>query len=123
MLVPARACLPVESEGIAQVLEGPRVLERLRVRDDHQREPPDAGASGGVGGKQRRVRVHLFQVLQDRERLRESDVAVDQQRNAALGVLGAIGICELFAGPEIDEHVLTREALPLERDPHPVARR
>src|SRR6185369_11606026 len=65
---------------LAQMGERARVVERVNLARDNQREHPHARAAERVLGKERRLRMRLVEVLDDRERLRQYLPVIEHQR-------------------------------------------
>jgi len=62
----------------------------MRLARDRQRERANARARGCVARQQRRLGLRLLQVLEDRERLWNRELAVDERRHDLLRVQRAI---------------------------------
>src|SRR5439155_1065101 len=100
--------------------------EVLRVREEALREveqalerlAADPGPLGRVGRQERRARVALFQVLDDRARLVERDAVVLERRH--LAVRAARQVCGrlVLALLEAQQHGLVDEPLLLEHELH-----
>jgi len=90
----------------------PRFLQRVRVGREHEREPADPGAGGGVAGQQRRMRVRLVQPLDDGERLDNGGAVVGHERgDQALRVDGQVARRPLVAAAQPTGDMVGREVL------------
>jgi hypothetical protein len=84
---------------------------------------PRTRAAARVGRQQRRARLCLLQVFENRHRLEERRVVVDDKgRHDGLRVHCLVTVGVLLAFEEIDRSLLERNALQLERDPHAAGR-
>jgi len=81
------------------------------------RQRPDAGAAARIGGQQRRLGMHLVQVLHDGHRLKEHvAVVLDERGDHHLRVDGSVLGLALLAGIEIDVDGLVGEPLEIKGD-------
>ena len=112
-----------EAEVATQDANGPEVLQRLNLAGDRQRDLACARAAGWLLGKQRRLRVLLLEVLENREALAHHQLTVFQRRDESLGIAREPLVSALLAPTQVHEVTLEGQSLPVERDPHAVGAR
>jgi hypothetical protein len=83
--------------------------QRVRVGDVDQGEPAAPGPCGRVFGQQRRLGVFFIEVFEDRQRLEQLRIAVDQRRHHHLRVDRLVGWVELVALFEMQVGILVAE--------------
>ena len=97
----------------------------MKIAGDPKRQCADSRPVLGCRGQERRLGVGLIEILEDRERLGQHRVAIDQHRHQLLRIERAEFGAELLAAAlgEMDEMApLGREALEIEADAHAKAR-
>jgi hypothetical protein len=90
--------------------------QRVGVSHVDQCEPAHPGPRLRIGGQQRRLRVLLLEIFENGQRLEELDITVDQGWDDHLRIDRAVRIGELVALLEVQEAVLPRDALQVQRD-------
>src|SRR5262249_4577230 len=82
-------------------------------------------AVGGFLGQNRRLGMALFEVFDDRERLRQHAAVVFERRQQRLGVFRDVGGGQVLAAaaPPTNRPRLGSAALQIERDAHAIGRR
>ena len=80
----------VEAVRASQVPSDTGVLQGMDIAGDHQRQLAHARALGLIAGQKWRIRMCLFQVLQDRERLPEDPTAFFDRRDESLWIDGEV---------------------------------
>src|SRR5712691_7550961 len=104
-----------------EVASDARNHQRMPVAHDDLREPANARPAARVRRQERRLRVRLLQVLEDRHRLEKRRTPVDNQRgDHALRVDGLVFFAVLLSLQQIDRDLLGIEAFERERDAHAV---
>ncbi len=95
----------------------------MNVAGDDQRQRPDMGRLAGVGRNQRRLGAGRVEKFYDGQALEEGLPVDLQRRHQALRVQSPIFRPLLPAFEQVQGHAFIADALEVERDPHPVARR
>src|SRR5258708_3543232 len=116
MLDPRRFRCFIEFEHVRQVIADARHDERMRIRDIDQREAAHPGARQRIHRQDRRFRVFLLEIFEDRDRLEKLGIAVEKRWHDRLRVRGLVFRLELFAAIEVDEDFLALQSLEVERD-------
>ena len=87
------------------------VLNRVGVASERHRKGADVGTAQRILRQQRRLRVGLFQPLDDGQRLSDSDVIILQRRHQPLRVDREVGWLALLALAQMMRQVLRTEPL------------
>ncbi len=116
--VPAVLLLFGERQVAHQVAQHPQVVERMDLAGDRQCRRAHVGAQFRLMRQKRRLRPGLFQVLDDRQRLRQAPAFVLQHRHQLGRVECLEVIAQVFVLQQADWHDLVRQPLEMERDPH-----
>ena len=108
---------------VVEIAPHARHQQRMALAGDHQRQRADPGAAARVLRQQRRGRMGLFEIFDDRERLHQRGaVIVDQGRQRHLRIEVAELVGAVRVGVEIDIDGFGRKALEIERDANPQTR-
>jgi hypothetical protein len=119
MVIPrGRHRLLVEAEWTAQEVQHSQIVERVHLARHRHRHRTHACTRGGVGGKQRRLRILFLEVFDDGERLRDDLPAIIQGGNQTLRIQpeefrrAMLGIAQMLGDG------LVGQRLEVERDAH-----
>src|SRR4051812_32944042 len=108
MPAPGEALRFAQIELALQELADARHDERMRVAGDDLREAAHARPAARIGRQERRLREALLEVFENGKRLEQRwTVVVDERRQHALRVDGAVFGRVLHAGLEVDHELLT----------------
>ena len=107
---------------LAEILQDAQVVDGMDVAGDGLRQRPDPRPVLGRGRQQRRQRMDLVEIFDDRQRLGEGPVPGLQRRHGAERTQRAVGGLVLLAAvtQQMDRHRFIGQALQVERDAHPV---
>src|SRR3546814_5998094 len=97
MAKPQRTPGIINADGVAQVVQGAGVLQRLQIGRYCQRKRLNLSAPPRGFGHQPRCGLQRVQILDDRQRLRDPEFTIDQQRHATLRVERTIRFGKLLA--------------------------
>src|SRR5690606_8342657 len=103
-------------------LQHAQVVERVDVAGDHLRQRAHALAVARGRRHQRRLRPHLVQVLEDRQRLPQHALPLLQHRHQFLrvGLAEGVGVLLAAVAHQVHRDDLVRQPLQVEADAHPV---
>ena len=120
VLAPLGAGRLVELVLMLEKFAHPRHHQRMGVAGDDLREAAHARPAARIGRQQRRLRMHLVEIFDDRERLVEHRaVILDQRRDRHHRIDLAEAVLALLPLDQVDvDHLVRREALEVERDAH-----
>ena len=105
------------------VLQRDEVVERMNVASDYLRDGAHFGALERIGRQQRRLRMDLVEIFDDRQRLDQNlTIGQFERRHPHLWIDRAkfrLALMAAFLG-EMDGHDLIGQAFEIERDAHAV---
>src|SRR5690606_317143 len=111
-------------EAISQIVQHTQIVQRMDIARDSERDRAHARTLERGIRQQRRLRIELVQVFDDRERLREHETVIRfDRRNQALRVHGEILGRPMLALCERLRNGLVRELLEVQRNAYAVSGR
>ena len=109
---------------VLQVLQHAQVVQRMDLACDLQRNRPHIRAVERLRRQQRGFGMRFLEIFDDRERLLQRGVAVDQRRHDRIRIHRAVCVLQLLAA--VAQHVhrdgFVRQLLQVQGDPHAVRR-
>ena len=119
---PAQHLLLPELQLVEQVMPDARHDQRVRVGNVDQRKAARPGACRCILRQQWRLGVFLVEIFEDRQRLKQLHIAIDQGRHDHLRVERLVLRPELVALLQMQKGIVMRQPLQVQRDPHPETR-
>src|ERR1700704_3409604 len=121
----AAPCHPgglVDLELMLEIFPHARHDQRMRIAGDDLGEPTHARAAARIARQQRRLRMGLIEIFDDRQRLEQDrPVAVDQRRERHHGIDRTVGGLALLPLHQVHvDDLVGRHALEVERDADPI---
>src|SRR5690606_17718526 len=120
---PVHACGLIQAELVFQVAQHAEVVQRMDVAGDRERQRAYPGTVRLVGGQQRRIGMNLFQVFDDRQRLRDGNAVVDEGRHPAERIELPVPEALLLVAHQVHRVQVRLQLLEVQRDAHAVGGR
>mmetsp|Transcript_21958 Transcript_21958/g.86125 ORF Transcript_21958/g.86125 Transcript_21958/m.86125 type:complete len:369 (-) Transcript_21958:4452-5558(-) len=120
MVVPAVHLLLRMAEVVLQIAQHAQIVQRMDVTADVLGQRPHLGPGDRILRQQRRLGLHLVQILEDSHGLAQPAAVIQHQGRHQMGhLLVRKGLGELLVAGQMDGRIVIVHALEREADAHP----